>query len=127
MDGKDGAAMAGSGKTAFYKMEIFIPETHFRALQEVLRDEDAGHIGRYDCCLSRSQVTGSWRPLPGTDPYLGKEGEIAEEPELKVEVTVRADQLRSVTEAVLGIHPYEEPVINIIALAGTAFSLPEDV
>lgn len=32
----------------YYKLEIFIPETHFRALQKVLQDVDAGHIGIFD-------------------------------------------------------------------------------
>ena len=77
----------------YYKLEIFIPETHFRVLQKALQEVDAGHIGNYDSCLSYSRVTGTWRPLEGTHPYIGSEDEISEEPEFKVEVTVKADAL----------------------------------
>ena len=46
---------------AYCKLEIFIPESHLRALQQALADVDAGHIGKYDCCLSYSRVTGCWQ------------------------------------------------------------------
>ena len=80
---------------------------------------DAGHIGNYDCCLSYSRVIGTWRPLPGTDPFIGEEGMISEEEELKVEVTVNGDRLDETIEAVKAVHPYEEPVINVIELYRT--------
>lgn len=99
-----------------YKLEIFIPESHFRALQKALQEADAGHIGNYDSCLSYSKVTGAWRPLEGTHPYIGAKGEISEEPELKVEVTIRRDQLADVVSKVKTVHPYEEPVINVIPM-----------
>jgi len=107
---------------AFYKLEIFIPESHFRALQKALQEVDAGHIGNYDSCLSYSRVTGTWRPLAGTDPYIGEEGEISEEPELKVEVTVRGEKLDETIARIKTVHPYEEPVINAIQLARTGLS-----
>lgn len=104
----------------YLKLEIFIPETHFRALQKALQDVDAGHIGNYDSCLSYSRVTGTWRPLAGTNPFIGTEGEISEEPELKVEVTIRAETLDDVMRAVKAVHPYEEPLINVLPLVATS-------
>ena len=111
---------------SFVKLEIFIPETHLAALQAALQEADAGHIGNYDCCLAFSPVTGTWRPLPGTKPFIGEEGQISCEPELKVEVTVRVERLDETMEAIRKIHPYEEPVINIIPLWGTSFSWKRD-
>ena len=58
----------------YCKLEIFIPETKILELQKALQKVDAGHIGNYDSCMSVSQVTGYWRPLDGTDPYIGKAG-----------------------------------------------------
>ena len=100
----------------YIKLEIFIPETHFEALQSALLSVDAGHIGNYDSCLSYYRVSGTWRPLEGTDPYNGKVGEISEGEEIKVEVTLKAAQLEDVVAAVRRVHPYEEPVINLIPL-----------
>ena len=101
---------------SFLKLEIFIPETHLGALQTALQAVDAGHIGNYDSCLSYSRVMGTWRPLAGTKPYIGEEDCISEEEELKVEVTVRAEKITETLAAIRQVHPYEEPVINVIPL-----------
>ena len=55
-----------------YKLEIFLPEESFDPVCRALWSADAGHIGRYDRCLSWSRVHSCWRPLEGTDPYLGR-------------------------------------------------------
>ena len=99
-----------------YKLEIFIPESHLKPLQKALQEVDAGHIGNYDSCLSYSRVTGIWRPLEGTHPYIGSKGEISEEPEVKVEVTILKEALEKTIRAVRKVHPYEEPVINVIPM-----------
>lgn len=106
-------------KKRYYKLEIHIPEPHFGELREALMSVDAGHIGNYDCCLSYSRVIGTWRPLAGTDPFIGKENEISEEEELKVEVTVIGEKLEETIAAIKAVHPYEEPVINVIELYRT--------
>ena len=103
----------------FCKLEIFIPESHFPQLQRALQSVDAGHIGNYDCCLSYSRVTGCWRPLEGTNPYLGSLGEISSEPELTVEVTCRTAAVENTLRAIKTVHPYEEPAINVIPLYRT--------
>ncbi|WP_029543182.1 cytochrome c biogenesis protein [Selenomonas sp. AB3002] len=98
------------------KLEIYIPESHFPALQKALQSADAGHIGNYDSCLSYSRVKGTWRPLQGARPYIGEEGTVSEAEELKVEVNVRIDKLDSTLRAIRNVHPYKEPVINVIPL-----------
>lgn len=103
----------------YCKLEIFIPETHLEPLRKALQESDAGHIGRYDSCLSYSRVTGCWRPLEGCEPFLGQRGVLSTEPELKVEVTCRTEDAGKTVEAVKRIHPYEEPVINVIPLFQT--------
>lgn len=99
-----------------YKLEIFIPESHLKDLQKLLQNVDAGHIGNYDSCLSYYPVTGCWRTLSGATPYIGKENEISQETEIKVETRCKAENLIKTINAIKAFHPYEEPVINIIAL-----------
>ena len=101
---------------AYCKMEIFIPETHLDQLQVALQKVDAGHIGNYDCCLSYSEVIGTWRPLEGAKPYIGSKDEISSEKELKVEVRVAVENINKTIEAIKQVHPYETPVINVIPL-----------
>ena len=105
----------------YCKLEIFIPETHLKVLQETLQVVDAGHIGQYESCMAYSPVIGCWRPLEGSAPYLGRIGEISAEPELKVEVICLRARVDETVEAVKRIHPYEEPVINVLPLWRTSF------
>ena len=77
----------------YCKLEIFLPPSHLEVLQKALQEVDAGHIGNYDSCMSVSPVTGYWRPLDGCNPYIGTNGEISCEPELKVEVTVYTENV----------------------------------
>lgn len=100
----------------YVKLETYIPESHLKNLQKALQEVDAGHIGNYDSCMSYYRVSGTWRPLEGADPYDGKVGEISEGEEIKVDVTLKAVQMEDVVAAVRRVHPYEEPVINLIPL-----------
>ena len=104
-----------------YKLEIFLPPSHFEAVRQALWAVDAGHIGAYDRCLSWSRAESCWRPLEGTHPYLGTPGQVSQEAELKVEVTCRTEEVDQIIAAVKAVHPYEEPVINAIPLFRTSF------
>ena len=105
----------------YCKLEIFIPETHITQLQKALQSVDAGHIGKYDSCMSCSQLISYWRPLDGTDPYIGKAGEISCEREVKVEVTVYTEKVEETIRAIKDVHPYEEPVINALPIYRVSF------
>ena len=106
----------------YCKLEIFLPESHLEAVRRALERVDAGHIGRYDRCLSYSPVTSCWRPLPGTSPYLGEAGAVCTARELKVEVTCPVERVEETVAAVRAAHPYEEPVIQVIPLWGTGLA-----
>ena len=101
-----------------FKLEIYVPESHMDALQSTLQSAGAGRIGKYDSCLSYSRVRSTWRPLVGAKPYNGFEGIATTEDELKVEVIVLKSKLAETLQAIRSVHPYEEPVINVIPLYG---------
>jgi len=98
------------------KMEIFIPVSHMEPLREALRSVGAGTLGNYDSALSYSLVKGCWRPLQGANPYDGEIGVLCEADEYKVEVCCLTEKLEQTISAVKAVHPYEEPVINMIPL-----------
>ena len=109
------AAALGCG---YVKLETFVPEEALESVLAALREAGAGRVGEgpYDSCAATSQVTGHWRPLPGAHPYEGVVGELASEPEIKIEVTVAAELAEAAVSAVRAAHPYEEPVIYAIPL-----------
>ena len=104
---------------SLYKLEIFVPPEAFAPVGQALFSGDAGHIGNYDRCLSWSPVKSCWRPLEGTRPYLGQEGELQEAEEIKVEVSCKGERLEETLQAIRAAHPYEEPVINVLPLLAT--------
>lgn len=106
---------------ALYKLEIFIPRTHLGAMREALRAAGAGELGQYDSAMSYSPVTGCWRPLPGANPYDGTVGELREAEEYKIEVCCLRENLAQTVAAARAAHPYEQPVINAIALLEEGF------
>ena len=98
------------------KLEIFIPESHLPALRSALQSVGAGRLGNYDSCMAYSKVTGSWRPLRGSHPFLGAEGEVSEVEEIKVEVNILAGDLERTLNAIYEVHPYDEPLVNVIPI-----------
>jgi hypothetical protein len=99
------------------KLEIFIPEEFVPRLREELSKVGVGVVGNYDQTMAVTQVTGYWRPLEGANPYDGKIGKLSSAPEAKVEVTCFADAVRDGLRVIRAVHPYEEPVINVLPLA----------
>ena len=104
-----------------FKLEIFLPSTHVDVLRAALAEAGAGRVGDYDQCCSVMNVRGYWRPLEGASPYQGRVGQIEEGEECKVEVNCPRERLKDVLVAVRRVHPYEEPVINVIPLANFLF------
>jgi hypothetical protein len=104
-----------------FKIEIFIPEEFVPALREAIASAGAGIIGNYDHCASVTRVRGYWRPVEGAHPYDGTIGKISEGTECKVEVNCPQAAVAGVIKAIREIHPYEEPLINIIPLANNLF------
>jgi hypothetical protein len=98
------------------KIEIFIPQENLGALTEALHQAGAGKIGRYDHCLSVMPVKGTWRPLVGAEPFLGRVGELCTGEEVKVEVNCPQENIQAALQAIRRVHPYEEPVINVLQL-----------
>ena len=103
------------------KIEVFIPEEFVPALLEEIGSAGAGKIGNYDHCASVTKVRGYWRPLEGANPFDGKVGEISEAQECKVEVNCPRKAVHEVIQVIRKVHPYEEPLINIIPLANDLY------
>ena len=106
-------------EVSLYKLEIFVPDSHFEVVRQALWSVDAGHIGNYDRCLSWSRVNSCWRTLEGANPFDGATGVLSQAEEWKIEVCCRAERLQETVKAIKQAHPYEEPVINVLPLLGT--------
>ncbi|SHF98557.1 hypothetical protein SAMN04487965_3074 [Microbulbifer donghaiensis] len=96
-----------------YKLCVYIPESHVEVVKRALFDAGAGQIGDYDSCCWQSLGTGQFRPLEGSQPFIGQSGQVEQVAEYRVEM-VCADELVDVALAALQeAHPYEEPAFDL--------------
>ncbi|MTI98212.1 MAG: NGG1p interacting factor NIF3 [Marinobacter adhaerens] len=100
-----------------YKLCYFVPETHVEHTKHALFDAGAGRIGDYDCCAWQCLGQGQFRPLEGSDPFLGKAGEIEMVDEYKVELVCADELIRDALTALKRAHPYEEPAYEVYRMA----------
>ncbi|MDV4152752.1 cytochrome C biogenesis protein [Clostridium sp. AL.422] len=96
------------------KFEIYLPLTHIDKLREAINNTGALTIGKYDNCISTTEVKGYFKPLEGARPYSGKVNNLSIEDEIKMEFSCHKDLAIEVINVIKAIHPYEEPVYNII-------------
>lgn len=68
----------------------------------------AGRVGNYDCCAWQTRGEGQFRPLDGSMPFLGNQGQIETVIEYKLELVCEEPCLKAVIAALKRAHPYEE-------------------
>jgi dinuclear metal center YbgI/SA1388 family protein len=95
------------------KLVTFVPADHEESVRNALFDAGAGHIGQYDRCSFNAAGQGSFRALPGTNPYAGEIGKFHLEKETRIETVFPAHLQQQVIRALLAVHPYEEVAYDI--------------
>jgi hypothetical protein len=98
------------------KVEVLVPEEYIERLRDELNNIGLLTVGKYDNVVSYSVVKGYWRPLEGSSPFDGTKGEISFGSECKMEFRCSLENITEAKQVIKNIHPYEEPVINIIPL-----------
>ena len=99
-----------------YKLCFYVPESHLEGVKSAMFAAGAGCIGDYDSCCWQVLGQGQFRPLPGSDPYLGRQGEVERVEEYRVEMVCAAQHIEAAVMAMRDAHPYEQPAWDVIAL-----------
>lgn len=99
-----------------YKICFFVPEEHAEAVKTAMFAAGAGKIGDYDCCCWQTAGQGQFRPLAGSQPFIGQRGEVERVTEYKVEMVCASELMGSALKALRDAHPYEEPAFDIIEM-----------
>ena len=112
-------------KCELVKLVTFVPEKHADGVRNALFNAQAGHIGNYSCCSYNILGNGTFLAGEGTNPFVGKKGEIHTESEIRIETIVQRYLLNNTIEALRQSHPYEEiaydvyPLDNILPNVGS--------
>ncbi len=100
-----------------FKVVVFVPATHLDEVREAMGNAGAGKIGNYSYCAFTSEGEGSFIPSEKASPFIGRAGYMEKVKEIRIEMTVGKASVYSVVDAMLKVHPYEEPAYDIIPLA----------
>lgn len=99
-----------------YKLCFYVPESHLETVKRAAFEAGAGRIGDYDSCCWQVQGQGQFRPLEGSQPYLGQTGQVESVAEFRVEMVCTGARIRAAVDAMIAAHPYEEPAWDVVAL-----------
>ena len=100
-----------------YKLIFFVPESHLEVVKAAVFAAGAGRVGNYDQCCWQVLGQGQFRPLPGSDPYIGQQNQLERVQEYRVEVVCADNLIKPVLKALRASHPYEEPAFDVWQLA----------
>jgi hypothetical protein len=107
-----------------HKLVVFVPESHLDAVKDALFAAGAGRYKQYDRCAWQVLGRGQFRPLAGSDPFIGSEDVTESVSEYRVEMLCRDELLSDVLDALVRAHPYEEPAYEAYPVITSAADLP---
>ncbi|MHC4195288.1 MAG: Nif3-like dinuclear metal center hexameric protein [Planctomycetota bacterium] len=99
-----------------YKLVVFAPVRSVAKVSNAIFAAGAGTIGNYSHCGFEGKGTGSFLPLGGAKPAIGKKGKLEKVDEVRFETIVPAKKLERVIAAMKKAHPYEEPAYDCFKL-----------
>lgn len=96
-----------------YKLAFFVPASHLEVVKAAVFAAGGGRIGDYDRCAWQTLGQGQFRPLDGSQPFLGQTGQVEVVEEWKVELVVADDLIVQVVAALKQSHPYQTPAYEV--------------
>ena len=90
--------------SAVYKLSFFVPTSHVEVVKSAVFAAGGGRIGAYEHCAWQVLGLGQFRPMEGSQPFIGEAGQVEQVEEWKVELVVAALKQS---------HPYETPAYEV--------------
>jgi dinuclear metal center YbgI/SA1388 family protein len=99
-----------------FKLVVFVPKESLDSVRDAMSSAGAGWIGNYSDCSFTSEGIGTFKPLEGTNPYIGSQGKLEKVEEYRVETVASEAIIDKVVSAMISAHPYEEVAYDIYPL-----------
>lgn len=96
-----------------YKLVFFVPESHLEQVKSAVFAAGAGRIGDYDQCCWQAMGTGQFRPLAGSNAFIGTLNQLEQVSEYRVEMVCDDAFIKLAVAALREAHPYEEPAFDV--------------
>ena len=111
-----------AGHESLEKLVVFVPQGHEDAVRSAIAQAGAGSIGNYSDCSFQSTGTGTFMPLEGTTPFIGRQEILERTAEIRLETIMSASIRTRVIRAMLKAHPYEELAYDVYPLLNENFT-----
>ena len=99
-----------------HQLVFYVPEAHLEQVKDACFGAGAGRYRHYDSCSFQTRGQGQFRPVAGSQPFLGTSGALETVDEFRVELVCEDALILAVVEALLAAHPYEEPAFSVFPL-----------
>ncbi len=99
-----------------FKIAVFVPCDYADKVACAMTSAGAGMLGNYSHCTFKTQGEGSFMPVEGAKPFVGKTGKLQVVQEVKIEAIMTIDNKDKVIKAMLEAHPYEQVAYDVYSL-----------
>ncbi|MGF7396129.1 Nif3-like dinuclear metal center hexameric protein [Thermoanaerobacterium thermosaccharolyticum] len=100
-------------KEGYKKIVVYVPIGYEEIVKTAMCNAGAGFIGNYSDCTFQSIGIGSFKPLEGTNPFIGEIGKVENTQEVRIETIAPEKLVNRIISAMLKVHPYEEVAYDI--------------
>ncbi len=100
-----------------YKLCFYVPDSHVEQVKQAVFVAGAGRIGAYDNCCWQVLGQGQFRPLAGSQAFIGQPGQLEQVAEWKVDLVVADELIHAAVKALRLSHPYETPAFEVWRLS----------
>ncbi|WP_459814639.1 Nif3-like dinuclear metal center hexameric protein [Geotalea toluenoxydans] len=104
-----------AGTEELVKLSVFVPRDHETQVLDSLFKFGVS-LGNYRDCTFRTYGVGTFTPLEGAQPFLGRIGTREQAEETRIEVLVSKENIPAAVSAMVSAHPYEEPAYDLYPL-----------
>ena len=96
-----------------FKLCFFVPESHLEQVKNAVFAAGAGRIGDYEHCAWQVLGQGQFRPLAGSQPFIGQQNVLGTVAEDRGEMVCAEAAIDAAVAALRQAHPYEEPAFDV--------------
>jgi len=98
------------------QLVVYVPSDYSEKVKNALFEAGAGNIGFYDECSFSVKGNGTFRPIEGSNPFLGTYNVRENADEEMISVIFEGFKKNQILSAMKSAHPYEEVAYQLYAL-----------
>lgn len=97
-----------------YKLIVYVPDDYLEPVKGAMFNAGAGRIGQYEHCCWQVKGLGQFKPMVGSQPFIGEQDALETVEEYKLELVCEVSIIKDVVAALKNAHPYEEPAYQVL-------------